>query len=65
MSSSHEHVDQTDLVSYSTNNVRTYSLQNNNISYSTATPTPGPSHLSSSFTGEQSQVSNESYFILK
>ncbi|CAH8547444.1 unnamed protein product [Schistosoma haematobium] len=56
LSSSHEHVDQTDLVSYSTNNVRTYSLQNNNISYSTATPTPGPSHLSSSFTGEQSQI---------
>ncbi|CAH8541049.1 unnamed protein product [Schistosoma margrebowiei] len=56
LSSSHEHVDQTDLVSYSTSNVRTYSLQNNNTSYLTATPTPGPSHLSSSFTGEQSQV---------
>uniref|UniRef100_A0A5K4F279 Recombining binding protein suppressor of hairless n=2 Tax=Schistosoma mansoni TaxID=6183 RepID=A0A5K4F279_SCHMA len=55
LSSSHEHVDQTDLVSYSTNNVRTYSLQNNS-SCSTATPIPGPSHLSSSFTGEQSQI---------
>ena len=51
-------------MSYSTNNVRTYSLQNNS-SCSTATPIPGPSHLSSSFTGEQSQVSNESCFLLK
>ncbi|CAH8504521.1 unnamed protein product [Schistosoma turkestanicum] len=59
--SSRENVDQTELMSYSTNNVRTYSLQNNNnnnnnnSSSSLVTSTPGPL-TSSPFTTEQSQV---------
>ncbi|TNN20446.1 Suppressor of hairless protein isoform 1 [Schistosoma japonicum] len=54
--SSHEHVEKMDLKNYSTNNARSYSLQNDNSSGSiVATPTPGPS-TSSSCIGEQSQI---------
>ncbi|KAK4471794.1 hypothetical protein MN116_005190 [Schistosoma mekongi] len=53
--SSHEHLEKVDLKNYSTNNGRSYSLQNDNSSGSTVVaPTPGPS--TSSYIGEQSQI---------
>ncbi|CAH8537880.1 unnamed protein product [Heterobilharzia americana] len=55
--SNHERTNQEDLMTYSANNIRTYSLENNSSSSPTITPTPGPSTSSSStYTRDHSQI---------